>query len=177
MFWVRPVIYVLNSSQVPALQRFMQNRRSQFQQHPDFHITASTILASTLQITRLNTRHTVPQNTDMTSGPETRVPDPVIPGNGAALHSEFDGPAQNDNSDSFGGNPLQDAGRPDLRQEETGGNPGTMNSFSSLLLWILGGASSEGLNSFLSMFRDVRDQGQVFVENPQPDNHTTHNAQ
>lgn len=154
----------------------MQNRRSQFQQHPDFHITSSTILASTLHITRLNTRHPVPQNADMTSGPETRVPDPVIPGNGAALLSGFEGPAQNDNSDSFGGNPLQDAGQPDLRQAETGGNPGTMNSFSSLLLWILGGASSEGLNSFLSMFRDVRDQGQVFAENPQPENHTTHNA-
>ncbi|KAI8556825.1 hypothetical protein RHMOL_Rhmol05G0285500 [Rhododendron molle] len=171
------ILYFWNRFEVPALQRFMQNRRSQFQQHPDFHITSSTILASTLHITRLNTRHPVPQNTDMTSGPETRVPDPVIPGNGAALLSGFEGPAQNDNSDSFGGNPLQDAGQADLRQAETGGNPGTMNSFSSLLLWILGGASSEGLNSFLSMFRDVRDQGQVFAENPQPENHMTHNAQ
>lgn len=43
---------------------------------------------------------------------------------------------------------------------------GAMSSFSSLLLWILGGASSEGLNSFLSMFRDVRDEdeAQVFAD-------------
>jgi len=171
------ILYFWNRFEVPALQRFMQNRRSQFQQHPDFHITSSTILASTLHITRLNTRHNGPLNADMTSGPETRGPDPVIPANGAALLSGFEGPAQNDNSDSFGGNPLQDAGQPDLRQAETGGNLGTMNSFSSLLLWILGGASSEGLNSFLSIFRDVRDQGQVFADNPQPENRTTLHAQ
>ncbi|THG21721.1 hypothetical protein TEA_024103 [Camellia sinensis var. sinensis] len=34
-----------------------------------------------------------------------------------------------------------------------------MNLFSNLLLWILDGASSKGFNSFLSTFRDVRDQG------------------
>ena len=64
--------------------------------------------------------------------------------------------------------PGQDA----LRQADNGPNPGTMSSFSSLLLWILGGASSEGLNSFLSIFRDVRDQGQVYAESPPADNQT-----
>ncbi|KAA8517899.1 hypothetical protein F0562_015373 [Nyssa sinensis] len=58
------ILYFWNRFEVPALQRFMQNRRSQFQQHPDFHITSSTILASTLHITRLNTRNPGPANTD-----------------------------------------------------------------------------------------------------------------
>ncbi|KAL4359540.1 hypothetical protein AHAS_Ahas08G0087600 [Arachis hypogaea] len=61
-------------------------------------------------------------------------------------------------------------GQADIRQAEGGPNPGSMNSFSSMLLWILGGASSEGLNSFFSMFRDVRDQGQVFAETPHDEN-------
>ncbi|XP_047330428.1 membralin-like protein At1g60995 isoform X2 [Impatiens glandulifera] len=59
------ILYFWNRFEVPALQRFMQNRRSQFQQHPDFHITSSTILASTLHITRLNTRTLNPPTTNM----------------------------------------------------------------------------------------------------------------
>lgn len=108
-------------------------------------------------------------------GPGLRPgPDPAMPANGAAgapgLYQEG---SENDNL-SRGGN-LQIPGQPELRQAETGANPGTMNSFSSLLLWILGGASSEGLNSFLSMFRDVRDQGQVYAESPQRENRATQN--
>ena len=73
---------------------------------------------------------------------------------------------------SENGNP---SGQPELRPAETGANHGAMNSFSSLLLWILGGASSEGLNSFLSIFRDVRDQGQVYAETRQQENRATQN--
>ncbi|GFY86425.1 hypothetical protein Acr_05g0000640 [Actinidia rufa] len=168
------ILYFWNRFEVPALQRFIQHRRSQFPQHPDFHITSSTILASTLHITRLNTRNPDPVNTDMTAGPEPRVPNPVMPANGAAELSGLQGRAENNNSGRVG-NPIQMvAGQPDLRQAETGGaNPGNMNSFSSLLLWILGGASSEGLNSFLSIFRDVRDQGQVYAEAPRQENRIT----
>ncbi|KAL6965972.1 hypothetical protein U1Q18_047463 [Sarracenia purpurea var. burkii] len=169
------ILYFWNRFEVPALQRFMQNRRSQFQQHPDFHITSSTILASTLHITRLNTRNSGPVNADLISGPGTRLPDPVIPANGAAEFSGLQGRAENDVSDRVD-NPLQAAVQPD-HQAETGVNPGGMNSFSSLLLWILGGASSEGLNSFLSIFRDVRDQGQVYPETPQQENRTAQTAQ
>ncbi|XAR51068.1 hypothetical protein NMG60_11005596 [Bertholletia excelsa] len=169
------ILYFWNRFEVPALQRFMQNRRSQFQQHPDFHITSSTILASTLHITRLNTRNTGPVNTtDVISGIGTRAgSNPVIAANGAA-ESGIEGRAENYATDS----PLQVVGQPGLRQEETGANPGNINSFGSLLLWILGGASSEGLTSFLSMFRDVRDQGQVFAETPTPqqENHTGENT-
>ena len=152
----------------------MQHRRSQFPQHPDFHITSSTILASTLHITRLNNRNPGPVNTDMTAGPGPRVPNPVMPANGAAELSGLQGRAENNNSGRVG-NPIQMvAGQPDLHQAETGGaNPGNMNSFSSLLLWILGGASSEGLNSFLSIFRDVRDQGHGYAEAHRQENRTT----
>ncbi|KAG6394603.1 hypothetical protein SASPL_145192 [Salvia splendens] len=66
------VLYFWNRFEVPALQRFMQNRRSHFQHHPDFHITSSTILASTLRITRLNTRNPGAVNTDMASVPVAR---------------------------------------------------------------------------------------------------------
>ncbi|KAL7247922.1 hypothetical protein ACSBR2_002764 [Camellia fascicularis] len=171
------ILYFWNRFEVPALQRFMQNRRSQFQQHPDFHITSSTILASTLHITRLNTRNPNPVNTDLISGTGPRAgSNPVIPTNNTAELPGLRGQAENDNSNR-GPNPLQVAGQPDIPQAETGANAGTMNSFSNLLLWILGGASSEGLNSFLSLFRDVRDQGgQVYPEPTRQENHTTQNA-
>lgn len=54
------VLYFWNGFEVPALQRYMQYRRSQLQQRPDFRITSSTILASTLHITRLNLRNPGP---------------------------------------------------------------------------------------------------------------------
>ncbi|KAF3435191.1 hypothetical protein FNV43_RR22278 [Rhamnella rubrinervis] len=148
-FMTHLILYFWNRFEVPALQRFMQNRRSQLQQHPDFQITSSTILASTLHITRLNTRNPGLVNSDLTSGAGLR---PVV------------------------GNSMQMPGQADLRQADNGPNPGTMNSFSSLLLWILGGASSEGLNSFLSMFRDVRDQGQVYADPTRSENRTNQNT-
>ncbi|KAF4357168.1 hypothetical protein F8388_003315 [Cannabis sativa] len=159
------ILYFWNRFEVPALQRFMQNRRSQLQQHPDFQITSSTILASTLHITRLNTRNPGPANTDTATGPGLRaVPDQAAPANGA--EPQFQGRTENDN-------PLhQMPGQGDPRQADNGDHSGTMSSFSSLLLWILGGASSESLNSFLSIFRDVRDQGQVYAESPPAEDQT-----
>ncbi|KAK4486027.1 hypothetical protein RD792_008689 [Penstemon davidsonii] len=135
-FWNRfegsCILWIAYPLQVPALQRFMQNRRSDFQQHPDFHITSSTILASTLRITRLNTRN---------SGPEEGT-----------------------------GNENRDA---DIGRQAVNANPGAMNPFGSLL----GAATfSESLNSFLSIFRDSRDQGQFYGEPPPlRENHTTSN--
>ncbi|KAL0349488.1 UNVERIFIED_CONTAM: Membralin-like protein [Sesamum radiatum] len=169
------VLYFWNRFEVPALQRFMQNRRSHFQQHPDFHITSSTILASTLRITRLNTRNSGPVNTDLASGPVVR--DGVDTGMPSNTATGFSGPEEQPSNDNQGrlGNPLDIGGQPVLRQPEGGGIPGAMSSFSSLLLWILGGASSESLNSFFSIFRDLRDQGQVYAEPPQRENHTAQN--
>lgn len=164
------ILYFWNRFEVPALQRFMQNRRSHFQQHPDFHITSSTILASTLRITRLNTRNpgAAAANTDLASGPVLQAG--VNTGMPRNVTAGFAGPEEqqprHENSDRLG-NPLNIGGQPILRQPENGGSPGAMSSFSSLLLWILGGASSESLNSFLSIFRDLRDQGQVYTEPPE----------
>ncbi|EXB87382.1 hypothetical protein L484_016729 [Morus notabilis] len=157
------ILYFWNRFEVPALQRFMQNRRSQLQQHPDFQITSSTILASTLHITRLNTRNPGLVNSDLATGPGLRpVSDQAVPANGAE-DPRFQGQTENAGPDRIDG---------DLRQTDNDPNPGTLSSFSSLLLWILGGASSEGLNSLLSIFRDVRDQGQVYAESPAADNGT-----
>lgn len=142
----------------------MQNRRSQLQQHPDFHITSSTILASTLHITRLNTRNQGLNNTDLPTGAGLRPGfDQSMPQNGPGV---ADPQGRSENNRDRVANPAQIPGQADIQQAERGPNPGSMNSFSSLLLWILGGASSEGLNSFFSMFRDVREQGQVFNETP-----------
>ncbi|ESW20510.1 hypothetical protein PHAVU_006G215300 [Phaseolus vulgaris] len=157
------ILYFWNRFEVPALQRYMQNRRSQLQQHPDFHITSSTILASTLHITRLNTRNQGLNNTDLPAGSGLRPGfDQSVPQNGAGVVG--DPQARSENNQDRVANQAQ------IPQQagpaERGPNPGSMNSFSSLLLWILGGASSEGLNSFFSMFRDVREQGQVFNETP-----------
>ncbi|XP_054778919.1 membralin-like protein At1g60995 [Prosopis cineraria] len=155
------ILYFWNRFELPALQRFMLNRRSQLQQHPDFHITSSTILASTVHITRLNTRNQGMVNADLAPGAGFRpVSEPLMPQNRPGV-TEPQGRSEN-NPDRTA-NPVPFPGQPDLQQPEADTNPGSMNSFSSLLLWILGG-SSEGLNSFFSMFRDVRDQGQVFVE-------------
>ncbi|KAK7328286.1 hypothetical protein VNO77_22389 [Canavalia gladiata] len=162
------ILYFWNRFEVPALQRFMQNRRSQLQQHPDFHITSSTILASTLHITRLNTRNQGLTNTDLPTGAGLRPGfDQSMPQNGPGV---ADPQVGSENNRDRVANPAQIPGQADIRQAERGPNPGSMNSFSSLLLWILGGASSEGLNSFFSMFRDVRDQGQVFTETPGDEN-------
>ncbi|CAA2934360.1 S3 self-incompatibility locus-linked pollen [Olea europaea subsp. europaea] len=166
------ILYFWNRFEVPALQRFMQNRRSHFQQHPDFHITSSTILASTLHITRLNTRNPGPLNTDLASGPVLRTgTNTGMPRNGATAFSGPQEQPSNDNPERLR-NPLEIEGQAVLNQPEGGGNPGAMNSFSSLLLWILGGASSESLNSFLSIFRDFREHGQVFTEPPRQENRT-----
>ncbi|XVF45248.1 hypothetical protein PTKIN_Ptkin02bG0189700 [Pterospermum kingtungense] len=169
------ILYFWNRFEVPALQRFMQNRRSQLQQHPGFHITSSTILASTLHITRLNTRNPGLVQTDPTSGPTFRPgSDQAVPANGARVAAGPQGQSGNENVGQ-NGNPMQIPGQ--LQQAEAGANPGTMSSFSSLLLWILGGASSEGLNSFLSMFRDAREQGQVYTNSSRDENGATQNVQ
>ncbi|XP_043690014.1 membralin-like protein At1g60995 isoform X1 [Telopea speciosissima] len=170
-FMLHLILYFWNRFEVPALQRFLQNRRSQLQQPPDFHITSSTILASTLHITRLNTRNTGAVNGDPGSLPAHR------PGLDEARspNDATEEPTEINNSDTVD-SPLQFPEPPDPQQAEANTNPGSLNSFSSLLLWILGGASSEGLNSFFSMFRDVRDQGQVFEDSPQQENRTAQSS-
>lgn len=153
------------------------------QQHPDFHITSSTILASTLHITRLNTRNPGSVNTEDASGPRVSV---LRPGGGnvpipPTAQADIPGLQEqlgnaNRQSENTGREPLP-IPENDLQQPETGQNPGNMNSFSSLLLWILGGASSESLNSFFSMFRDMRDQAQFYADSPRQENDNAENPQ
>lgn len=181
-FMLHLILYFWNRFEVPALQRFLQNRRSHMQHHPDFHITSSTILASTLHITRLNTRNPDPVRMEDASGPRVSLLRPSgdvpIPANvqaeaPALQEQSTDANRQNENVDS---EPLPIPDH-DVHQPEAGQNPGNMNSFSSLLLWILGGASSESLNSFFSIFRDMRDQAQFYTDSPRQENATTDNSQ
>ncbi|XP_074311670.1 membralin-like protein At1g60995 isoform X2 [Silene latifolia] len=167
------IMYFWNRFEVPALQRFLQNRRTQMQQHPDFHITSSTILASTLHITRLNTRNNAPANSDDTPssqpsgfgpGIDVSIPQNVQDGVTGILEQSGNTIPQNENT---GGDPIIPEHDPQL--PENGQNPGNMNSFSSLLLRILGGASAESLNSFFSIFRDVRDENHFNADPPSPE--------
>ncbi|KAF8093335.1 hypothetical protein N665_0384s0022 [Sinapis alba] len=158
------ILYFWNRFEVPALQRFLQSRQSNLHQHPDFHITSSTILASTLHITRLNrtTRNRAPSgpnnNTTPNQNTETRSP--------AAADAGDENPMQHQQQDVNTANAIPVEPNP---------HAGAMSSFSSMLLRTLGGASSEGFNSFLSMFRDVRDgdedEAQVFADTSPPNPH------
>ncbi|EOA34083.1 hypothetical protein CARUB_v10021584mg [Capsella rubella] len=148
------ILYFWNRFEVPALHRFLQSRQSHLQQHPDFHITSSTILASTLHITRLNrtTRNRAPSGPNNTNQ-NTEARSPTADGGGVENPTQHQQQQEENAANTIPAEP----------------NPqqaGAMSSFSSMLLWILGGASSEGLNSFLSMFRDVRDENeaQVFAD-------------
>ncbi|GMG99876.1 hypothetical protein Nepgr_001716 [Nepenthes gracilis] len=176
-FMLHLILYFWNRFEVPALQRYMQNRRTQLQQQPDFHITSSTILASTLHITRLNTRNT--GLIDPASVPALRTGNGVpTPPSGAAVVPGLQEQSGNNNRqdpDTEGNTTT--IPRHDLQPTEAAQNPGSMNSFNSLLLWILGGASSEGLNSFFSIFRDARDQGRFYSESPRQENNDNVNGQ
>ncbi|XP_021772689.1 uncharacterized protein LOC110736699 isoform X2 [Chenopodium quinoa] len=176
------ILYFWNNFEVPALQRFLQSRRSHMQQHPDFHITSSTVYASTLHITRLNTRNPGPADMEDASGPGVSV---LRPGGNVPMppHAQAAVPGlqeqlgnANQQNENMGEEPLP-IPEHDLRQPEAGQNPGNMNSFSSLLLWILGGAPSESLNSFFSMFRDMRDQTQFYTDSSRQENDNAENAQ
>ncbi|KAE8703144.1 putative HSP40/DnaJ peptide-binding protein [Hibiscus syriacus] len=171
------ILYFWNRFEVPAVQRFMQNRRSQLQQHPDFHITSSTILASTLHIRRLNALNPGLANTDPSSGLGSRTgSNRAVPANGAGEAAGPQGHSGNDNVNQTD-SPVHIPSRPVLPRAEAGSNPGTISSFNSLLLWILGGASSEGRNSFFSMFRDVREQEPVYTDSPRHEDRATQNIQ
>lgn len=173
--------YLVPFFQVPALIRFLQNRRSHMQQHPDFHITSSTIL-STLHITRLNTRNHGPLNMENASGhgisvlrPGGDVPiPPNVQGEVPGLQDQLGNANQQNETTGRDSLPIPDH---DLQQQEAGQNPGNMNSFSSLLLWILGGASSESLNNFFSIFRDMRDQAQFYADSARQEDHIANNPQ
>ncbi|KAF3775617.1 Membralin [Nymphaea thermarum] len=152
------VLYFWNRFEVPALQRFMRHRM-QLQQQGGVHITSSTILTSTLHIARLNTRNPSPP-TDHATQHAGDVH--TVTATGAEVAHPADGSSAE--NQGAGGPLLQPLGSGN--QVETVQNTNSLNSFASLLLWALGGGSSDGLVSFLSMFRDMREQGQAYAQTP-----------
>ncbi|XP_057430397.1 membralin-like protein At1g60995 isoform X2 [Lotus japonicus] len=114
-FMLHLILYFWDRFEVPALQRFMQNRRSQ---HPDFHITSSTILASTLHITRLNTRNQGLSVTDFPSGAGFRPGfNQSTPQNRPGI---MDSQGRSENNPDRVANPAQIPDQADIRQAERG---------------------------------------------------------
>nr|CAD1828212.1 unnamed protein product [Ananas comosus var. bracteatus] len=137
------ILYFWNRFEVPALHRFIRSRGQ-------LHLS-STIYTSTLHIARLNVR-------DNLEHPPHDLPDP----------------SRTTQTQQAGPNPNREEVADPLRFPDPGAqqpeNNGPGGPFGSLLLWLLGGGASDGLVSFFSMFRDVREQGQVFTDTPQNEN-------
>ncbi|WOL12261.1 hypothetical protein Cni_G21027 [Canna indica] len=142
------ILYFWNRFEVPALQRFIRTR-AQLQQQTGVQITSSTIYTSTLHIARLSMPNRNAVDNEISTGAET------------SARSNISG----------GTDPLGALGNIEPREVSNLNShqttaPGTslLNSLGSLLLWILGGASSEGILSYFSIFRDPQNQGQVYGE-------------
>ncbi|XXG65824.1 hypothetical protein AAC387_Pa05g3436 [Persea americana] len=162
-FMYHLILYFWNRFEVPALERYMRSRQL------GVHITSSTILTSTLHIARVNMRNPNLVNSALGSGPIPRMGPDQPPVNSVedADVTTLQEPPVADNSDALGSQLQFQAA--DSRQTEAAPNA-PLSSFNSLLLWILGGASSDNRVSFFSMFRDMRDPGQVYTETPQQEN-------
>ncbi|CAA7408968.1 unnamed protein product [Spirodela intermedia] len=156
------ILYFWNHYEVPALHRFMSSR-SHLQQQAGVQITSSTIVTSTLHIARVNMGNQGILGTDpgIDPGPQMGLnplePDPDESTETSVLEPR---PASGPNPIS---SPLQ---FPELNMQQAAAasNTGPLNPFGSMLLSILGGASSEGLVSFFSLFRDIRDPHQIYAE-------------
>lgn len=165
------ILYFWNRFEVPALQRFMRTR-GQLQHQAGVQITSSTIYTSTLHIARVNVRNTSIGGINGIQAPGHAALDPLSQ---TETTTSPDQPAQNDAPDTAN-NHLR---FPGLNAQQTGTAPGSsfLNPFGSFLLWILGGGASDGIVSFFSMFRDVRDHGQDFIQPTQPENDPTRQHQ
>ena len=134
-------------------------------QQTGVQITSSTIYTSTLHIARVNVRDPGSTNDGLGAPRET---DTVL---------AQDDPTRNqqegqldENMETAAANPLQ---YQDQNPQQAGNAPagsGSLNPFASLLLWLLEGGASDGIISFFSMFRDVRDHGQDYADPPRNEN-------
>ncbi|KAL0915738.1 hypothetical protein M5K25_013192 [Dendrobium thyrsiflorum] len=142
------ILYFWNRFEVPALQRFMRTR-GQLQHQAGVQITSSTIYTSTLHIARVNVRNA-------SIGTLNGIQTPGQVSNENTTGTTTDQPAAVNVPNSTN-NQLR---YPALNAQQTGAAPGSsfLNPFGSFLLWILGGGASDGIVSFFSMFRDMRDQ-------------------
>ncbi|XP_020570894.1 membralin isoform X2 [Phalaenopsis equestris] len=167
------ILYFWNRFEVPALQRFMR-ARGQLQHQAGVQITSSTIYTSTLHIARVNVRNASIGTINGIQNPVPVTAVPLLPQPQNTTGSP-DQPAAGNVPDSMT-NHLR---FPGLNPQQAGTAPvsGFLNPFGSFLLWILGGGASDGIISFFSMFRDVRDadHGQDFAppdnEPARPDQH------
>ncbi|KAJ0980784.1 hypothetical protein J5N97_009039 [Dioscorea zingiberensis] len=155
------ILYFWNRFEVPALQRYTRTR-AQLQQQTGVSIYTSTVIA------RVNMRNTNATNNEPEAGAEPisspdQTPPYTMPHANGIQEQSARNTSNNTNSSS---NILQ---FPELNPPREAGTAGfnLLNPLNSILLWILGGASSEGIISFFSMFRDPRDQAPVYTE-PHP---------
>ncbi|XP_020092325.1 uncharacterized protein LOC109712925 isoform X4 [Ananas comosus] len=146
---------------VPALQRFIRSRAHP-QQQPGVQIESSTIYASTFHIARVNATETGEENSDLGTAEDLHT---VSNHSMTNLSGQAENRGRSHEEDEEGSPlPFPDPANP---QQAENAAPGGGHS---LLLWLLGGGSSEGIVSLFSMFRDVRDQGQDFADSPTRNN-------
>lgn len=111
-------------------------------------------------------------NVDLGVGPDMPTRPTQAEPDGITEASRAQDQVARESPDSATGNPLHFTGLTPQQQTEAAAaatpNSGSLNPLSSFLLRILGGASSDGIVSFFSMFRDLRDQGHHYTQPPPP---------
>ncbi|KAJ1294310.1 hypothetical protein BS78_01G136700 [Paspalum vaginatum] len=158
------ILYFWNRFEVPALQRFIRSR-AHIHQQTGVQITSSTIYTSTLHIARVNVRDPGTINGGLGAAREA---DALLVQD-EPTRNQQDGP-QNGIAGPAANNALQ---YQEQNAQQAGAAPAgsnSLNPFGSLLLWLLGGGASDGIVSFFSMFRDVRDHGQDYTDPPRNEN-------
>jgi len=150
--------------QVPALQRFIRSR-AHIHQQTGVQIATSTIYASTLHIARVNVRDPGTINDGL--GADREADALLVQDESTRNQQEGQ---QNGIADPAANSALQ---YQEQNRQQAGNAPagsGSLNPFGTLLLWLLGGGASDGIVSFFSMFRDVRDHGQDYTDPPRNEN-------
>ncbi|CAM0875566.1 unnamed protein product [Alopecurus aequalis] len=158
------ILYFWNRFEVPALQRFIRSR-AHIHQQTGVQITSSTIYTSTLHIARVNVRDPGSINDGLGAAHET---DTVMAQDEPTMNQQ-EGQGD-DNIETAAINPLQYQDQNPQRAGNAPAGSGSLNPFASVLLWLLEGGASDGIVSFFSMFRDVRDHGQDYADPPQNEN-------
>ncbi|KAG2536255.1 hypothetical protein PVAP13_9NG177146 [Panicum virgatum] len=158
------ILYFWNRFEVPALQRFIRSR-AHIHQQTGVQIATSTIYTSTLHIARVNVRDPGTINDGLGS---VREADALLVQD-ESTRNQQEG-QQNGIADPAANSALQ---YQEQNRQQAGNAPagsGSLNPFGTLLLWLLGGGASDGIVSFFSMFRDVRDHGQDYTDPPRNEN-------
>ncbi|OEL35423.1 hypothetical protein BAE44_0003558 [Dichanthelium oligosanthes] len=158
------ILYFWNRFEVPALQRFIRSR-AHIHQQTGVQITSSTIYTSTLHIARVNVRDPGTINDGLGA---VREADALLVQD-ESTRNQQEG-QQNGIAEPAANNALQFQEQNPQQAGNAPAGSGSLNPFGSLLLWLLGGGASDGIVSFFSMFRDVRDHGQDYTDPPRNEN-------